>query len=322
MRLCFLVFWFIIVYWTRYSKGSLYAVWEQNSPQLLFSVAELDPTTGRYIEPVLYTNNSLEILFGGNSAFDTTRGLWFMQVYSPSPTIIALNMTNVNQINLIYEFPVPFEVFVIEFDEQMNQLIIAGVNLEHTTDFNVLVGVIDMNSLTFKQIAKLPTDHFFLTVSGSASCLDPISRLLFIGTGNQIEDPPQYFIDTVNIDTGSVNSYIQSDQYIQSFVCTSGQIYAFLSNSTGVSTISVALVDPLSVELTVFNAWDAYPNLVFVVNGIAVAAENKIYSIIGSGFSIPVALVTISLPSANILEYHYFQTSGMFTQPQYIQFII
>jgi len=245
--------------------------------------------------------------------------------------IIGLDMSNPEVIKVTKEVTIPFEVFVIELDTQTRRLILAGAIPHFGVDYlrrdvgqdgpSVEVGYIDLATMTYKTLTHLPDKHWFLTIAGSSSTLYSNSRLVVISMENALVNAVQFWIHTVNIDTGEISSFQQKDYIVQSMVSLDNMIATIMTSQpeSENSTLEFGFLDPITGVVTSEVKWNE-PKLAFVVNGISVKdeANGVIYSFVGNGINPPAALATINITSGMLKEYHYFQTTGEFTQPQYI----
>jgi len=314
-------------------SSQILAVWQQSfeEPPFPFTVTKLDPITARTVGPVMYSNTTLQSLFGGKTVFDEKEKIWYLQNFPQNslPTIIGLDMSNPDSVKITKEVKITFEAFVIELDVVSRRLILAGA-IPHFGDVhrrdvgqagpNVEVGYIDLTTMTYKTLTHLPEKHWFFTIAGSSSALDSNTRLLVISMQNALVSPVQFWINTVNIDTGVVTSFQQKDYIVQSMISINNMVATIMtSQSDDNSSLEFGLVNIQTGLVTSKVQWKV-PALAFVVNGISIKdeANGVIYSIVGNGINPPAALATIDIASGMLKEFHYFLSAGDYSQPQYI----
>eukprot|EP01123_Difflugia_compressa_P008657 TRINITY_DN2639_c0_g1_i1.p1 TRINITY_DN2639_c0_g1~~TRINITY_DN2639_c0_g1_i1.p1 ORF type:complete len:349 (+),score=59.10 TRINITY_DN2639_c0_g1_i1:19-1065(+) len=338
--LIFIVCSFIVI------DASLIGIWQNwGSDTLPFTITEIDTNTARPVGGVLYTNSTLQALFGGQSVYDRSNNIWYLQNFGSDNAMIIALKVNLPKIEFLFSVPIPYEEFVITLDDVKNRLIISGTIPHYSVakrveagtssfdthlknviqgdlDFAVEVGYIDLVTKTYKTLTSLPTNHFFITIAGSASVLDTKSRLLMVSTLNAITTPAQFFIDTVNIDTGEVKSYLQKEFIVESMVkLNDGTIFSLLSNITNNNSYLGSGSVTEDGVVSYKHAWTANPNLAFVVNSISVldVTGSSLFTIISNGVQPTACLVNVDIKSGQPTSVHYFQQNTQYTQPLFIQ---
>jgi len=316
-------------------SSQILAVWQDSfeQPAFPFTVTLLDPISARPTGSVMYSNVTLQSLFGGKTVFDDTEKIWYLQNFpeNSNPTIIGLDMSNPKAIKVTKEVHIPFEAFAIELDVKTKRLILAGANPQLGVDHyrrdvgqvgpSVEVGYIDLTTWTYKTLTHLPDKHWFLTIAGSSSALDSDSRLIVISMQNALVNPVQFWIHTVDIDTGVIASFQQKDYIVQSLVYLDNMMATIMTTQpeSENSSLEFGFLVPKTGLVTSKVQWKQ-SSLAFVVNGVSFKDQENgvIYSLVGNGVNPPAALATIDIASGMLKEYHYFQTKGDYTQPQYM----
>jgi len=297
--------------------GTLLSTWSSLTSGN-FSINELDPNTGAQGK-TLYVSSQFQEFFAITPGIDYANKRVFLPTLGQPgdprfPTVLLGFKISGSVATLVTRVAVPNAYSVaVQYDPVTDRVFIVSLPLTAQSGAPppvISVGYVDLKTNVYSNFTVLnpgmvPSEA---GIGGGSSVLLAGKRLLVLGTMSGSSSDRKGYLSLVNLVTGTVTD-VPLGKYITASMTLNtrtNEIDAMLMTSVGLN-LTFCRVQPTG-QVTPVHVWSDLA-FAFVVGSLATmdSANNRLYSVMGSGGGPPVALVTIDTTTGLRLNAAYFQ---------------